>query len=962
MIDGAALRRDGHVSVTLLSEAQVDELAALAGQLEPIRTWDFFASGNDLDRADARRVHDAILAVVAAPLAQLLPDHRPFLASFLSKAAHSPTTVEFHQDLTYTDERTHRSLVVWIPLDDVDEDAGAMQVVPGSHRLVDGMRPGGAEPLPTAALHDELSTRASTVALRAGDALLYDPALVHGSPPNTGDRPRIAVGVALAPADASLVHAHLVDGELQVFEVDEAYHLDQGVRTLPDGYPRREPWTAAVTTDDLSVALGVHPDTCAAPRASADTDRAMVLRDADADRALATDGVVVIDLDLPDEVLHVLRDAYGELHGWQGTDFEADLTNADRTYRRAVSDTISAQLDDVVTERFVGHTPFLRVFLCKWPGPHSDLYLHRDWMYVDERGGGRTFVVWIPLDDVDERDGALQVLRGSHRLDPSLRGTNLNAPWIQQDEVVRARLDTVTVRRGSAVVLDNAVVHSSLPNLGGHPRLVAAVGLRPANEPLVHFLRDGDAAVRYDVDDQFFLDTTPQELMGHRPDLPVAELVDGAQRTPSPEELAQALDRRSTIPSSVPAAAHLDDGAAEPEQPADQAPSAEPTSAEARPTSLSAASDAPRVRTTVSDDAVSVLVVTAYPDERRSTVALREIVARLEREGTARVTVWFLRCTDHQVPWPGSRVIDRLRTWAPAAALSGIGAERAAGMLRGARLRRWMATVDPDVVVLDDGLGERVLAHCPRTALRVVRLNADEPADRAMEPPAPATADLLLVDVEHRGPEPDATIRMIQSPHLSHRPAVRGLVRPGARAAQRSALGLDPDPPLVVGWGDDGWLDGPDVFIRVLWAVVQQGLDVNALWLGLDEDRHEADRLRAEAQRCGVGDRFHLRPSGGAAQRLCGDVVLLSDRSPGRPVEPVIEAIVAGTGVVAFDTAGIDDEAVVQVPTLDVVAAAAAVVEALEHTDEAARHERRDAAARRLDVCGRIGELRDAER
>lgn len=355
---------------------------------------------------------------------------------------------------------------------------------------------------------------------------------------------------------------------------------------------------------------------------------------------------------------------------------------------------------------------------------------------------------------------------------------------------------------------------------------------------------------------------------------------------------------------------------------------------------------------------LSILVISAYPDDRGSTADLRRIVGELSGSRGHSTETWFLRCMDHQTPWPGSRVVDELRTWAPAALLSSVGGERIAGFLRGRRLRSWLRRIDPDVVVLDDGLGQRLLDHVPRAPIRVVRLNPEPPADREMEPPASDRADLLLVHPDHHGPEPAARVRMAGA-HLGHRPDARRLGSEPARRATRAALALPLDAPLVVGWGRDGWLDAPDVFVRTLWAVSRTHPDAHGLWLGLGDDVDELERLVSEAQRCHVGDRMHFREVMTQDARLCGDVVLLPDRSPGRAAEETIEAIMSGAPVVSFPMLAMHDDAIIVVPALDVEAAAAAIDHLLEDRSADARRERQRAAAFRLDVCGRIGELID---
>lgn len=268
-----------------------------------------------------------------------------------------------------------------------------------------------------------------------------------------------------------------------------------------------------------------------------------VLLDAERERLLLRDGFVTVPLLSPDEAAR-LRDRYVELSGLDRSGFASDLVVPDPAYRRAVDATISEVLDAPASALFDGYEPFLRNFLCKYPGPDSELYLHRDWMYIDEREGGRTYNVWVALEDIDTDNGQLRVLRRSHELDRSLRGTSLTGAFLEFTDVIRPRLLSVPVRAGEAVVFDNGIVHCSYPNLTDRPRIAAAVALKPAGRRLVHFRREDEAhAVRYDVDEAFFLDETPQGLIGAPPARDVVETVDLAPEQITPEDLAEYLDR-----------------------------------------------------------------------------------------------------------------------------------------------------------------------------------------------------------------------------------------------------------------------------------------------------------------------------------------------------------------------------------------------------------------------------------
>lgn len=274
------------------------------------------------------------------------------------------------------------------------------------------------------------------------------------------------------------------------------------------------------------------------------TSSASTLIDSSLDAQLHRDGFVKFPL-LDASAVADLREAYGRLHGWQGSGFVSDLTDNNLEYRQQANAAIAESLDQVVTARFADHQPFLRNFLCKFPDGDSGLYLHRDWMYVDERDGHRTHVAWVALEDIDGDNGQLRVLRRSHLVDDQLRGTNLISPWLDHTDVIEPRLLSIPVKAGDCVVFDNAVAHCSYPNYTDTPRVVAAVGLRPAGVPLVHFRRssdDGAQAERFDVDESFFLTATPQALLAAPPTLKVQETIPIEAYDPTGPELAAQLD------------------------------------------------------------------------------------------------------------------------------------------------------------------------------------------------------------------------------------------------------------------------------------------------------------------------------------------------------------------------------------------------------------------------------------
>lgn len=229
------VRRDGWTVVDLLDERTVALAHGIVERIQLEPDHGFYASpAHDWGEA-ATTTSGALEQVVAEPAARLLPAHSVFLAGVTSKGANSSTTVPLHQDWTYTDERRERVVFLWCPLVDVDERTGSLSLIPGSHRWSDGIRPSRLHEA-AGSIQQALQPLAVSTRVRAGQAIAFDPATLHGSGPNHSDRLRPAITLALAPSGAQLVHFHeSADGEVRGFCVDRDFFTAHEYGAPPTG-------------------------------------------------------------------------------------------------------------------------------------------------------------------------------------------------------------------------------------------------------------------------------------------------------------------------------------------------------------------------------------------------------------------------------------------------------------------------------------------------------------------------------------------------------------------------------------------------------------------------------------------------------------------------------------------------------------------------------------------------------
>jgi beta-hydroxylase len=235
-------------------------------------------------------------------------------------------------------------------------------------------------------------------------------------------------------------------------------------------------------------------------------------------RSFEDQGFVTFPLLEQDEVL-ALRAVFDRHHPQPGAGFSSDFEQVDAGVRRAIAADLTDFWSDQVDRVLVDHRVFMTSFLAKWPDESSQLDLHQDWTYVDERRF-RSVAFWIALDDASEElgNGPLKVVPGSHRLVDALRGTwtpswyEPLAPYLEPCAI------PVPVRAGDAVVMDHRLLHYSPPNRSGSLRLALAGAAVPKAAGLLHPVDQGDGTVRVlAVDDDWFAAVSPAELWDQPP-------------------------------------------------------------------------------------------------------------------------------------------------------------------------------------------------------------------------------------------------------------------------------------------------------------------------------------------------------------------------------------------------------------------------------------------------------------
>jgi hypothetical protein len=235
----AQYRHEGYLVVPLLSRAEVAALAALYDETASGVANGFYTTLWSPDVQYRERVHREIGRVLEGPVARLIDNYRLVLANFVVKhPTREDSRVPLHQDWSVIDEQAHLPVSFWCPLVDVDSRNGCLAIVPRSHRLSSGPRPNqphGVGYSPFRDLHQKIEADLlREIPIKAGEAIVYSPALLHASQGNRSESTRVAVASIFIPAEARLQHYFQnAPEQIDVFDVPEEFYWRDVVLASP---------------------------------------------------------------------------------------------------------------------------------------------------------------------------------------------------------------------------------------------------------------------------------------------------------------------------------------------------------------------------------------------------------------------------------------------------------------------------------------------------------------------------------------------------------------------------------------------------------------------------------------------------------------------------------------------------------------------------------------------------------
>jgi phytanoyl-CoA hydroxylase len=282
------------------------------------------------------------------------------------------------------------------------------------------------------------------------------------------------------------------------------------------------------------------------------------------------EGYVVLPLFDPREV-EECRKLYFDTIPEPTSDFFTTAFLPDGEPRRKVKETLEEVIAPHVAALMPTYTTCVRHLIVKRGSPDAGpLHLHQDFNFVDHCVH-RAVHVWVALADVDEQNGCLTMLPGSHNLGLHISAMGLNAtPYDPYRQLLENDCKVgVPMKAGEAVFFDERTLHGSFPNRSPDVRIAMGAVFLPKGVKQRLYVADDAKSSLLDI-----LEVESETSLNYsallRPPYPEGfrkigtveysakylspEVVEGLRRAPAPASASAVPSSLAPGPALIPAA------------------------------------------------------------------------------------------------------------------------------------------------------------------------------------------------------------------------------------------------------------------------------------------------------------------------------------------------------------------------------------------------------------------------
>lgn len=178
----------GYAIVNLLNISEIDLLKNKFAEVFPDRTQYIgaYSTMSEMSPSERKSIHHFTFNTVKKSLDKYFKDYNSPISLLYSRNPDNEYLLEWHSDPSLIfNENIEPLYGIWCPLLDVNNEHGALKVIPGSHRLQNKLN--FAYKTTNFNLDEKrkiLEKFGVSFNLKAGEAIIFDARIIHGSDPN----------------------------------------------------------------------------------------------------------------------------------------------------------------------------------------------------------------------------------------------------------------------------------------------------------------------------------------------------------------------------------------------------------------------------------------------------------------------------------------------------------------------------------------------------------------------------------------------------------------------------------------------------------------------------------------------------------------------------------------------------------------------------------------------------------
>ncbi len=229
-----------------------------------------------------------------------------------------------------------------------------------------------------------------------------------------------------------------------------------------------------------------------------------ILQDDQLDSLLLQQGFVVIPFLNSDEVKSLVN-FYYEHHSKSQDGMYATAHVPDVAFRMKMNDYIKQVFARAIEQTFINHTALGGSFIAKGKGSLGTLHPHQDWNIVDEEIF-RSFNIWVPLVDLNDDNGVIKILPGSHAWLTTYRSANISSAYGNVNDLLWQKMEPLYMKKGEALIYDHRLLHASGENKSDEIRLAAVYGVIPDKSEMRYYHKADEKTIEvFESNPEFFL-------------------------------------------------------------------------------------------------------------------------------------------------------------------------------------------------------------------------------------------------------------------------------------------------------------------------------------------------------------------------------------------------------------------------------------------------------------------------